>query len=98
MKNTGTTNSGRFPTLLTLRRAVLDPSGLCATSLDSEEVDPYDLVTTVTGERVPVQAGNVPGAVGIYRDGPFSIIAQATADASLSTGTIGATGQPWSSP
>lgn len=91
VKNTGTTSSGTFPTLLTLRRAVLDPSGVCATNLGSDEVDPYDLVTTVTGELVPVQEGDVPGAVGIYRDGPFSIIAQVTADASLSAGTSGTT-------
>lgn len=91
VKNTGTTNSGRFPTLLTLRRAVLDPSGVCATSLASDEVEPDDLVTTATGQLVPVQAGNVPGGVGIYRDGPFSIIAQVTADASLAAGTSGTT-------
>ena len=55
------------------------------------EVDLYDLVTTVTGERVPVQAGNVPGAVGIYRDGSFSIIARHCRRIAF-TGTIGATG------
>jgi hypothetical protein len=86
VQNNGSTASGTFRTDLYINRALLDPSGVCATNLSSAVVLPTDYVRTATGRSVPVQAGNVPGAVGITRDGSLNWFAKAEGYASVGIG------------
>ena len=83
VQNNGSTASGTFRTDLYINRALLDPSGVCATNLGSSVVLATDYVTTATGLSVKVQAADVPGAVGITRDGSLNWFAKAEAFASV---------------
>ena len=91
VQNNGSTASGTFRTDLYINRALLDPSGVCATNLGSSVVLPTDYVMTATGRSVQVQAGNVPGAVGITRDGSLNWFAKAEAYASVGMGMTATT-------